>query len=150
VYLRKECFLGTLTALLERKERSEVEDALVRSLYWFADAHADQNTTMCFIKLWSCVECFFAIADKDVTEANARGLATILTFAGYGLGKVEDYHRLKKRIKSLYNLRCRAIHRAKFDEVQLQDLEDLSQWIAWLDYLDDRTHGTWLSNSPHD
>jgi hypothetical protein len=150
LYLRKECFLDTLAALLERKEHSEVQDARVRALYWFADAHADRNTTMRFIKLWSCVECFFAIEDKDVTGANARGLATILTFAGFGLGKVEDYSKLKKRIKSLYDLRSRAVHRAEFDEVQPQDLEDFFPLDCLVDHLDDLAHGAWLSNSPSD
>jgi hypothetical protein len=87
---------------------------------------------MRFIKLWSCAECFFAINDKDITEANARGIATILTCAGYSVWKAEDYPKLKRRLKQLYDLRSRAIHRAEFGAVQLQDLQDFSQWVAWV------------------
>jgi hypothetical protein len=83
-YLRKEYFLNQLTELPVLNQKTELQESIERALYWFADAHGDRNTTMRFIKLWSCAECFFAITDKDVTEANARGMATILTFAGYG------------------------------------------------------------------
>jgi len=131
-YLRKECFLDRLAELLGLKERTEVQDAIVRALYWFADAHADPNTTMRFIKLWSCAECFFAITDQDVTEANARGIATILTFAGYGITTAGEYAKFKRRLKAFYDLRSRAVHRAQFGEVQLQDLEEFSRLIAWL------------------
>lgn len=131
-YLRKECFLDRLAELLGLAEKTELQDAIVRALYWFADAHADRNTTMRFIKLWSCAECFFAITDQDVTEANARGIATILTFAGYGIATVGEYDKFKRRLKTLYDLRSRAVHRAQFGEVQLQDLEEFSRLIAWL------------------
>lgn len=131
-YLRENCFLDYLTILIDREERSEVQDSIIRALYWFADAHGDQNTTMRFIKLWSCVECFFAISDADVTEANTRGMATILTFAGYRLWEPSDYPMMKRRFKRLYDLRSRAIHRAEFGAVQTEDLEDFSHWIAWL------------------
>jgi hypothetical protein len=131
-YLRNECFLDQLTELPVLNQKTELQESIERALYWFADAHGDRNTTMRFIKLWSCAECFFAITDKDVTEANARGMATILTFAGYGVWKVADYPKLKRRLKELYNLRSRAVHRAEFNGVQLQDLRDLSQWVAWV------------------
>lgn len=131
-YLRNECFLNQLTELAGLGQKTEIQDSIERALYWFADAHGDRDTTMRFIKLWSCAECFFAITDKNITEANARGMAAILTFAGYGIWKVEDYSKLKKRLKELYDLRSRAIHRAEFSGVQLQDLQDLAQWVAWI------------------
>src|SRR5258708_17548219 len=112
-YLRKECFLDRLAELLGLEERTELQDAIVRALYWFADAHADQNTTMRFIKLWSCAECFFAITDQDVTEANVRGIAAVLTFAGYGIATAVEYAKFKRRLKAFYDLRSRAVPRAQ-------------------------------------
>jgi hypothetical protein len=131
-YLRKDCFLDQLIALLDQEQRTEIQDAIVRSLYWFGDAHGDKNPTMRFIKLWSCVECFFAIDQIDITEANARGIATILTFAGYRILDPKDYSKFKRRLKLLYDLRSRAIHRAEFGLVENSDLEEFSEWIAWL------------------
>jgi hypothetical protein len=84
-YLRRDRFLDQIMALLYEEQRTEVQDAIVRALYWFGDAHGDQNPVMRFIKLWTCVECFFAIEETEITEANTRGIATLLTFAGYGV-----------------------------------------------------------------
>ena len=98
-YLRNQCFLNRLTELAGLGQKTELQDSIERALYWFADAHGDRDTTMRFIKLWSCAECFFAITDKNIPEANARGMASLLTFAGYGIWKVEDYSKLKKRLK---------------------------------------------------
>jgi len=113
-YLTRECFLKRLASLQEPPKRSELEDAIVRSLYWFADAYKDRNPTMQFVKLWSCAECFFAIEKEGVTELNANGIAVILTFGGFKISEVKDYRQLKRRIKNLYDLRSEAIHRAKF------------------------------------
>jgi hypothetical protein len=131
-YLRNECFLDQLVGILEVKQRTEIQDAIVRSLYWFGDAHGDSNLTMRFIKLWSCAECFFSIDKTDITEANARGIAAILTFAGYRILEPKEYPEFKRRLKSLYDLRSRSIHCAEFGLVENSDLEDFSQWVAWL------------------
>jgi len=132
VYLRRVCFLDRIMALLQEGQRTEVQDAIVRALYWFGDAHGDRNPTMQFIKLWTCVECFFAIEETEITEANARGIATLLTFAGYGIIEPKDYLKFKRRLKFLYKLRSKAIHRAEFDVVEDADLEELSYWVAWM------------------
>jgi hypothetical protein len=131
-YLREHCFLSQLTVLPSLEEKTQLQQSIERALYWFADAHGDRNTTMRFVKLWSCVECFFAFQEEDITEANARGMATILTFAGYQVWTVAEYPKMKSRLKELYGLRSRAVHRAEFNEVQLVDLRDLSRWVAWL------------------
>ena len=131
-YLRRVCFLDRIMALLQEEQRTEVQDAIVRALYWFGDAHGDRNPVMRFIKLWTCVECFFAIEETEITEANARGIATLLTFAGYGIVEPKDYLNFKRRLKFLYKLRSKAIHRAEFDLVENADLEEFSNWVAWM------------------
>jgi Apea-like HEPN len=117
--------------LADRQGQSELQNAIIRSVYWFADAYRDRNPTMQFVKLWSCAECFFAI-DKEVTDLNAKGIAAILTFAGFSIINVKDYPAFKRRIKNLYGLRSEAIHRASFGHIQTSDLDDLSYWIAWI------------------
>ncbi len=131
-YLRKECFLDELGQLPSKENKTEVEAAIERALYWFADAHGDRNATMRFIKLWSCVECFFTISKDKITEAIVRGIAITLTFAGYQIGSVEEYPKLTRRLKKLYELRSGALHHAEFDRVQSKDLQDLSRWVGWV------------------
>lgn len=55
-----------------------------------------------------------------------------MTFAGYRILDPKDYPKFKRRLKSLYDLRSRAIHRAEFGLVENSDLEEFSQWIGWL------------------
>jgi len=131
-YLIKTCFLTQLASLPDRNDLTELQDAILRAIYWFGDAYRDANKTMKFIKLWSCAECFFAIDKEEVTELNARGLAAVLTFAGFSIVSVEEYAGFKNRIKELYGLRSEAIHRASFGHIQDADLNDLSLWVAWL------------------
>jgi hypothetical protein len=131
-YLTRECFLKQLASLPSRERRSELQDAILRSVYWFADAYRDPNQTMQFLKLWSCAECFFAISEEKITEANAKGIASILTFAGFRIIDPKEYPKFKRRLKKLYGLRSEAVHRAMFSHIEIADLDDLSYWIAWI------------------
>ena len=87
---------------------------------------------MRFVKLWTCAECFFAIENEEVTELNARGIATVLAFAGFQIIDLPEYRKIKRKLKSLYDLRSRAIHRAEFGMVNDSDLAEFSRWIAWV------------------
>ena len=82
--LRRVCFLDRIIALLEQEQRTVVQDAIVRSLYWFGDAHGDTNPFMRFTNLWTCVECFFAIEETEITEAVGLSLRTASTFPQRG------------------------------------------------------------------
>ncbi len=131
-YLYETCFLERLSTLPDKENRSELEDAILRAIYWFAEAYRDRHPTMQFVKLWTCAECFFAIDNEQITELNAKGIAAILVFAGYGVVESEDYADFKRNVKRLYGLRSKAIHRAKFSHIELKDLDELSHWVAWV------------------
>ena len=131
-YLTKVCFLKQIASLPEETNQSELQAAIVRSVYWFADAYKDRNPTMQFVKLWTCAECFFAIDTEGVTDLNSKGLAAILAFAGFKIIDVKEYPSFKRRVKGLYDLRSKALHRASFGHIQSKDLDDLSYWIAWI------------------
>ena len=137
-YLTQVCFLDQLASLPDKANRNKLQDAIVRSLYWFAEAYRDRNPTMQFIKLWSCAECVFSVEKQGasecqkVTELNARGIASVLTFAGYQIVSPQEYPAFKRRVKHLYRLRSKAVHRAKFGHVEIAALDDLSHWVAWV------------------
>jgi len=131
-YLFDTCFLERLSTLPDKENRSELEDAILRAIYWFAEAYRDHHPTMQFVKLWTCAECFFAIDNEQITELNAKGITTILVFAGFGIVEAEDYSEFKRNVKRLYGLRSKAIHRAEFSHIDLKDLDELSHWAAWV------------------
>lgn len=131
-YLIETCFLERLSNLPDIEKRSELEDAILRAIYWFAEAYRDRNPIMQFVKLWTCAECFFAIDKEKITELNAKGIATILVFAGFRIVETENYSEFKRKVKRLYGLRSKAIHRAEFSHVDRKDLDELSHWVAWV------------------
>lgn len=131
-YLTEVCFLKQLSALPDRRDRSELEDAIVRAIYWFAESYRDRNPIMQFVKLWACAECFFAIDRKEIAELNAKGISAVLTFAGFNIVGPGEYPAFKRRVKKLYGLRSKAVHRAEFGHVEIADLDELSHWVAWV------------------
>jgi len=131
-YLTEQCFLRQMAVLVGMSERTELQGAIVRALYWMADAYRDRNPMMQFVKLWSCIECFFAITKERITDANAKGIASILVFGGYRVLEPGQYGDTKRRVEDLYDLRSQALHRAQFGHVDTSDLNQLSSWVAWI------------------
>jgi hypothetical protein len=131
-YLTQKCFLRQMGSLIDMRDRTELQDAVVRALYWMAAAYQDRNPTMQFVKLWSCLECFFAISEDKITDSNAKGIASIVSFGGYRVVEPSQYASIKRRAKKLYKLRSKALHRAQFGHIETSDLDQLSSWVAWI------------------
>ena len=131
-YLTDTCYFQELASLSDQAKVSELQEAILRAIYWFGDAYRDPNRTMKFVKLWSCAEAFFAIEKEGVADLNTTGLATVLTFGGFGIIAPADYARARKRIRDLYDHRSRALHRGTFGGIEPIDLNALSFWMAWL------------------
>jgi hypothetical protein len=131
-HLNDVCFLAHLSSLPDRNDRSELENAIILSIYWFAESYRDRTQIMQFIKLWTCIECFFSIQKKDVVEMNAKGVSGVLVFSGFGIIDVAGHSNLKRRIKRLYDLRSRVVHGEEFGCVDKADLEELSNYAAWV------------------
>lgn len=131
-YLKTNLFFDDFFNILEKELKTEVEDAIIKSVYWFCEASKDNNDTMKFVKLWSCIECFFSITDKGISEANAKGLACMLVYGGYRIHDVENYKNIKSKIKKSYNKRSKALHRAYWSDIDTIDVVELANWTAWL------------------
>jgi hypothetical protein len=131
-YVNEHCFFREFAALMDRKEPDELQSAILGAIYWFGDAYQDRNPTMKFVKLWSCMESFFSIERDGITDLNARGIAAVLTYGGYGVTDPTDYPGVKARLKKLYALRSQAVHRGKIGHVGWEDLATLSRWVAWV------------------
>jgi hypothetical protein len=118
--------------LLESTQPNELQAAIAKSVFWFADAHRDSLPVMRFVKYWSCVECFFSLSKVDITQNVSIGMASVLTFGGLNFFKDADYDSNKRRIKKLYDQRSSAVHNGLHNHVSDRDVCDLSQWTAWL------------------
>lgn len=132
-------FFDEYSEILDKVEKSEIDESILRSTYWIAESVKDNNNTMKFIKLWTAIECFFSVnshagtfKNGGIAELNATGLSTILTFGPYRLVDHKKYSDFKKNIKKLYVLRSKAIHAGFHQHISDKDLNDLSYWTAYL------------------
>lgn len=123
-------FMSYGFGLLQRPAQTDVESAIARAVYWYGDAHRDPVSVMQFVKYWSCIECFFSMDEKDVTEALALGVAGVLTFGHYPFFSRTDYARNRAMVKNMYKKRSQAVHSAVHSHVNAQDLISISQWAA--------------------
>jgi len=118
--------------VLHSTTRTPLEEAWVRALFWYSDAHRDEALVMRFLKLWSCAEAFFSIGHTDISESLSFGLAAIIVYGDFRSPEPPEFRGLKKKLKKMYGQRSRATHRASYSHVSDRDAADLSQWIAWM------------------
>ncbi|MDC7703858.1 HEPN domain-containing protein [Vogesella indigofera] len=98
-------------SILQSKDKTQLEEAIARAVYWYSDAHRDPVLVMQLVKYWSCVEAFFSFEQEEITHAVSSGLASILVFGGFQFIQPSEYSALKKQIARLYKLRSKAVHR---------------------------------------
>jgi hypothetical protein len=118
--------------ILESDVRSALEEAWVKALFWYSDAHRDQIPVMRLLKFWSCAETFFSGDRTDISESVSFGLAASVVYGNFRFFEPPEFKNLKKRLKSMYADRSAATHRASHTHVSDKDVADLSQWISWM------------------
>lgn len=119
-------------SILQKEEQTEVESAISKAVFWYADAHRDSLEVMRFVKYWSCVEAFFSLDKEALTQHIAIGTVAVLTFGEFEFLLADEYELNKKKVKKLYGYRSSAVHRAAHDHVSQADVDELSQWVSWL------------------
>jgi len=118
--------------VLEAPNRTALEVAWVKALFWYSDAHRDQIPVMKLLKFWSCAEVFFSGDRQDITESVTFGLAASLMLRPEPFVDPREFRGLQKRLKRLYAERSKATHQASHSHVSDKDVAELSQWIAWM------------------
>ncbi len=128
---RADSVIPRAIEIVLRQPRTDLEEAIVKAVFWYADAHRDSFEVMRFIKFWSCIEAFFPAPDQ-ITQNVALGATAVLVYGPLRSVPPSEYQATKKRLVALYGDRSRAVHHGKHDHVTSQDVADLSQWAAWL------------------
>ncbi len=126
---------GILTAacaLFEAAERTPLQEAITRAVYWYSAAHRETIATMKLVKYWSSVETFFSADQKEITKSVSSGLAAVLVFGGFEFISVAEYGATMRRVAKLYAARSRAVHRGSHTHVTDLDAAELSRWVAWM------------------
>jgi hypothetical protein len=111
-----------LSYIANKNEKNELEQAIEKSLYWFSEAQSDGCQASSFLKLWSCLECFFSITSDEITERNARGVASLFMYGDINMqladiAELQNYASLKSTVKKYYQLRSAVAHRAEYKKI---------------------------------
>ncbi|WP_240533751.1 HEPN domain-containing protein [Aeromonas veronii] len=131
--LNKEMFFETISSLVSKDYRNDLENAIIKSLYWIGESQKDQSNPSAFVKLWSALECFFTLEKGDITERNARGIASIIMYGDFHHIDFKDYSQLKNKIKKHYKSRSKIVHHAEFsqiDNIQLEEMAFIACWVT--------------------
>lgn len=117
--------------VFQKPERNSLEEAFVRAVYWYGDAHTDETRVMQFVKYWSCLECLLGSSSTEVTESLASNTVTLLTLGPLQLFDVEQASMKLKDIKRLYKARSKAVHRAAHSHITFEDIVTMSTLAAY-------------------
>lgn len=131
--LDKDMFFETISSLVSKDYKNELENAIIKSLYWIGESQKDQSNPSAFVKLWSALECFFTLGKGEITERNARGIASIIMYGDFHHKDFEDYTQLKNKIKKHYKSRSKIVHHAEFsqiDNIQLEEMAFITSWVT--------------------
>tara|TARA_R110001583_G_scaffold173171_2_gene327023 strand:- start:11811 stop:13208 length:1398 start_codon:yes stop_codon:yes gene_type:complete len=120
--LNVEGLFEKLSYIANKNEKNELEQAIEKSLYWFSEAQSDGCQASSFLKLWSCLECFFSITSDEITERNARGVASLFMYGDINMqlvdiAELQNYASLKSTVKKYYQLRSAVVHRAEYKNI---------------------------------
>lgn len=121
------CALGLVT----KSDSSDLEQALIRGIFWFSDAQRDGTPVMQLVKYWSCAEAVFSVKGEAITKSVCEGVAAILV-SGVRAEPSSNYSSVLARLNDLYELRSRAVHDARHDHVAYEDVATLSRWMGWV------------------
>ncbi|MCK4980320.1 MAG: hypothetical protein KAS62_07980 [Candidatus Delongbacteria bacterium] len=125
-------FYVDLVNLIEKDKRTELEEAIVKSLYWIGEAQKENSYASAWLKLWSCVECYFALDKEEITEKNAKGITSILVYGGFQHEDYSDYKVVKKKVIEFYDMRSKIVHRAEYENIDEKVLVELSYMVSWM------------------
>lgn len=129
-YLESVPYVRHALSLADGRPLSELEQALVRGLFWFSDAQRDTVPVMQLIKYWSCAEGFFSEKDA-ITKTVSEGVVSVLVF-GVSLKTPKEFKPTVNRLTGLYDLRSSAVHGALHDHVSAEDIVTLSKFTGWM------------------
>jgi hypothetical protein len=129
-HIETDPYLQHALRLGARDDLSELEQSLVRALFWFADAQSDTVAVMQLVKFWSCAEVIFASEREHITKSVSEGVAGAIVFCGFDFGADDAYDDLRRQLTALYGKRSKAVHGARHDHVTKGDISRLSKWSA--------------------
>jgi len=126
--IHKEYHFGDLLEVLNLDVHTEIEDTIQSCLVWIGEGQNERNLDSSFIKYWTVLEAPFSIYEDNITERIARGITNLFANNKSRIIAEDKKESTYKRIKQLYKLRSKILHRGMREVVTLNDLYDITTY----------------------
>jgi len=118
--------------------RTEVEESILRAIYWIGEAQNEFDLDIAFIKYWTAIECMFN-QEPEITKSLAKGVTISVIFSCYqhiqDANNVDDANLIYTKIIKLYDKRSDIIHGGKTHLTQQvideHDISEICKYAAW-------------------
>jgi Apea-like HEPN len=90
--------------IIKKKQRSEIEQAILDGLHWFAISQVQTKKEIELVSLTMCLENFLTTEKKGKAEAISEGCAILLE------GDLKARKQLKKQVVQIYDCRSEIVH----------------------------------------
>jgi hypothetical protein len=133
-HLKQDLFWDDLLLLLTKNKRTDIEEAILNSIYWIGEAQNEWTPQIAFIKYWTAIEALIynPPENEKVTDTVLTGTAIRLVHGGYQFTPVEQYWDLRRQIDKLYDKRSKIIHRGVQGRISYQDVTDICKYSTWI------------------
>lgn len=129
--LKECCFFDDWIFILSKDKKTEIEEAILTSIYWIGEAQNDFDKESAFIKYWIALETLFSVSDDGITESLSRGVAILLAFGGYRFIGVGEVAKIFADTKKLYKKRSKIVHRGRYEHITPIELAEICQYAVW-------------------
>jgi len=121
--------------------RTEIEESILKAIYWIGEAQNEFDLDIAFIKYWTAIECMFS-QKQETTQSLAKGVTiSIISIIFSDCQDIQDdiiveHANLKyKEIKKLYGKRSDIIHEGETHLTQQvideNDISAICKYAAW-------------------
>ncbi len=131
INLKEIYFFNDLLFILTKENKTELENAILTSIYWIGEAQDDYVYESAFIKYWTALETLITLRNEGITENLAKSIPTLLAFGGYKVIEIGEIEEARKSVVKLYDKRSDIIHRGIYGDVSPVELTEVCKYAVW-------------------
>ncbi|HLG30783.1 MAG TPA: hypothetical protein VI387_11280, partial [Candidatus Brocadiales bacterium] len=120
-----------LLFILTKENKTELEEAILTSIFWIGEAQNDYIYESAFIKYWTALETLITLRNEGITKDLAKSIPILLAFGGYKVIEIGEIEEVSKSVVKLYDKRSDIIHRGIYGDVSPVELTEVCKYAVW-------------------
>lgn len=123
-HLRDIPGVDQMWSLIEKENRSDLEDSLVTAITWFGEAQKENDFHVTYVKYWTSIEALVTGHEKEQIVSRLKRAIPVLV--SQGPGDVPS----RSQVNKAYDLRSKILHNGSQVRLGAADLNQICNW-AW-------------------